>query len=398
MKNKKMYAMALCFVVFLQMGGVGLSPVLADMNKAFPQCPAAMIQMVSSLPSMFVAVTNLFIPLLCRYLSKKYMMAAGSGMAVAFAFLGFFFHESLAGLYIWSGILGIGTSMACTVAQAAVNEMFTPKERVDVYGKMAFTASIGTMMMTFAGGFLVRRGWHYGYLVYLLAVSGLLASLIVLPVNTALHQEVKSVEKKRESCDRGKLLFACASAFFVGYLYNVAAANIGMLVTELKFGDSGTAGFISTVMLLVGGIAGLCVNRISRCIGYQTITLGYLSIFVGFYLVFCSKTLHSLYLAAVLCGGAISFVMPFAQVIAADADASGATAGIARTVLFSSVGMLFSPVMTPVASIIMGTELVRYRFLLASLIGLAYMIFAFLFLKFYGKGRQEENFVGQRQV
>lgn len=393
MKNNKRNTMALCLVVFLQMGGVGLSPVLADMSRAFPQYSATMIQIVSSLPSMFVAVTNLMIPLLCRYFSKKYIMAAGSGLAVAFALLGFFFHGSLMGLYVWSGILGIGTSMACTVAQAAVNEMFAPGERVDVYGKMAFTASIGTMLISFVGGFLVQRGWYYGYLAYLLAASGLLASLVILPVDTVLYRDPPPPGGEEEAgpMGRGGLVFACASAFFVGFLYNVAAANISMLVNELQLGDSSTAGLVSTVMLLVGGVAGLFVNRISRRIGYQTITLGYMSIFVGFLLVFVGRSLSALFLAAMIFGGAISFVMPFAQLIAASADPSGPTAGISRTVLFSSVGMLLSPVMTPLTSIVMGTELVKDRFLFGAAVSLAYMIFAFLFLGKRGaiSGRQE---------
>lgn len=381
MKKDKNYAAALCLITLLQMGGVGLAPVLADMGRAYPQYPATMIQIVSSLPSMFVALTNLFIPAICRRFPKKYTMAAGCGIAAAFSLLGFFFHGSLPVLYVWSALLGVGTSMACTVAQATVNEMFAPKERVGVYGKMAFTASIGAMSMTFAGGFLVQRGWYFGYLVYLIALFGLSADLLVLPGDTVLYREETSAAGKRAPHNTKKLVFACAAAFFVGYLYNVAAANISMLVAELQYGDSETAGLVSTIMLLVGGLVGLFVNRISARIGYQTMTLGYLSIFVGYLLVFWGGTLPTLFLAAVIFGGAISFVMPFAQLLAAEADKAGATAGIARTVLFSSVGMLLSPLMTPVAALVTGTALVKYRFLLAACISLVCTVATFCYCK-----------------
>lgn len=389
--GKKLYVPALCMIVFLQMGGVGLAPMLADMRRAFPQYSVTMIQLVSSLPSMLVAVTNLFVPVLCRHFPHKYIMAAGCGIAVAFSFLGFFFHGSLAILYIWSALLGIGTSIACTVAQTAVNKMFAPKERVGVYGKMAFTASTGSMLMTFAGGFLVRRGWYFGYLAYLIAVSGLTVSLVILPKNIELHREVRTDVEGKSPRNSKMLSFACISAFFVGYLYNIAATNISMLVAELNYGDSETAGLVSTVMLLVGGIAGIFVNRIAEHIQHQTMTLGYMGIWIGYLIIFYADTLPALFIAAMIFGGAISFVMPFAQVIAADADKSSATAGIAFTIFFSSIGMLLSPLMTSAAYVITGTELVKYRFLFGAVIGFAYMVFAFVFLRENGSDKQEKQ-------
>lgn len=161
-KQRRLYTTTIYAVGFLQMGGVGISPVLDELSKAFPQYSTTAIQFTSSIVSLFVVLTNLITGWLCARFPKKYLTAFGCGLAVLFALLATIFNSSLPQLYLWAALLGIGTSIASTVSMAIVNEMFEPEECVSVFGIRACFSSVGAMLMTFISGRLVGINWRYG--------------------------------------------------------------------------------------------------------------------------------------------------------------------------------------------------------------------------------------------
>ena len=79
-KQRRLYTTTIYAVGFLQMGGIGISPVLAELGKAFPQYSTTAIQFTSSIVSLFVVLTNLITGWLCTRFPKKYLAAFGCGL------------------------------------------------------------------------------------------------------------------------------------------------------------------------------------------------------------------------------------------------------------------------------------------------------------------------------
>lgn len=99
-KQRRWNITAIYAVGFLQMGGIGISPVLAELSKAFPQYSTTAIQFVSSIPGIFVVLTNLVTGWLCARFPKKYITAFGCGLAVLFALLASTLNSSLQQIYL----------------------------------------------------------------------------------------------------------------------------------------------------------------------------------------------------------------------------------------------------------------------------------------------------------
>ena len=368
---------AIYAVAALQMGGAGMSPLMASLGRAFPDSSPTAVQFVMTVPSITVVLTNLVTGWLCERYPKKYITAAGCALAALFALLGCLFSDSLTLIYLWAGILGIGTSLACTVSPAIVNEMFEPEERVGIFGVRACASSIGTMLMTLAGGYLAAENWKYGFLVYLIMIPGLILSLTAHPKNTRL---AKAAEKQASGGPlRWKgLVFPCAMGFCVSMFYSVAMVNTSMLVAEAPFVAAQDAaargGLLSTVFLAVGGLAGFGLNRLTRRIGLHCVTLGFLCLAAGYLLIFFSTSYALLVAAGVICGGAITLVMPHAQILGSEAGGSRQETGLSVTLLFANLGTLVSPLLTALAGGIFGTGEVRYRFLLTAFLALAFSV------------------------
>lgn len=373
-KQRRLYTTTIYAVGFLQMGGVGISPVLDELSKAFPQYSTTAIQFTSSIVSLFVVLTNLITGWLCARFPKKYLTAFGCGLAVLFALLATIFNSSLPQLYLWAALLGIGTSIASTVSMAIVNEMFEPEECVSVFGIRACFSSVGAMLMTFISGRLVGINWRYGFLVYLGMLPGLLLSLLWFPKDTKIDKSNASASNAPFSVKR--LVFPCFVGFFVSMLYSTAMVNVAMLVAESGFvpaeQTASMAGTLSTAFLAIGGVTGLAVDKIAKKIGLHCMTLGFAGLLVGYLDIFFANSYAMLIVASLFCGGAITLVMPHAQVLSSEAGGTKQELGLSIGQIFANSGSVLAPLLTNLSMLLFGTAIVKYRFLTAA--GLAFVV------------------------
>lgn len=386
-KQRRWNITAIYAVGFLQMGGIGISPVLAELSKAFPQYSTTAIQFVSSIPGIFVVLTNPVTGWLCARFPKKYTTAFGCGLAVLFALLASRLNSSLPQIYLWAALLGVGTSLASTVSLAIVNEMFEPEECVRIFGVRACFSSVGAMLMTFVGGRLVGINWRYGFLVYLIMLPGMLLSLLCFPKNTKLAKSNETIGTEPFSIK--KLVFPCFAGLVVSMLYSTAMVNVAMLVAENGFvapeKNAAMTGTLSTVFLAVGGVMGLAVDKITRKIGLHCMTLAFIGLCIGYVGIFLSGSYAMLIVSALFCGGAITLVMPHAQILSSEAGGSRQELGLSIGQMFANSGNIVAPLITNLSAAVFGTAVVRYRFLMAAILAFVAMAVTAIYVQLQKK-------------
>ena len=108
MVNKKMLKIAILVITFAQMATNGLSPALSDIAAAFPDTAISTIQLLMSLPGIFVVVLSFVAAWLTSKISKKVLIGIGSVCICLTGILGTFIYQSLSLLFAWSVIMGIG--------------------------------------------------------------------------------------------------------------------------------------------------------------------------------------------------------------------------------------------------------------------------------------------------
>ncbi len=87
-------------------------------------------------------------------------------------------------------------------------------------------------------------------------------------------------------------------------------------------------GTLSTVFLAVGGVMGLAVDKITHKIGLHCMTLGFVGLCIGYVGIFLSGSYTMLVVSALFCGGAITLVMPHAQILSSEAGGSRQELGL----------------------------------------------------------------------
>ena len=166
-ENTALLKAAILTMSFVQMGTNGIAPILAQIAAAFPEASAQTVQFLMTFPSIFCVIFTLGAALLSGKLPKKRIALAGLLLVAAAGIGACLIHGSLAVLFVWAAVLGIGIGMTAPVAPALISELFDGRERQTMLGWQNSAASVGSMLMTFLGGFFAAGGWWSGYLVYL---------------------------------------------------------------------------------------------------------------------------------------------------------------------------------------------------------------------------------------
>ena len=378
MRNKKwLWKIIMMCTSSLTMAGIGMSPMLAGMAKAFPEASDSAIQFVMTVPSILVIVIGFVFALLSSRIPNNILTGCGLLLGVLMGIGACFIHPSIGVLYFWSAVLGVGSGISANGQSALANKLFTEKEKPGVLGLQTFAASIFAMLMTFAGGFLADISWELGYLVYLVAIPGMLGCFLFLPnIIKPLHHEEEAEKENapaEEEADGGRLRIVqmiplVLTAFITNISFNVSATNMSMFVEEQKLGTAAQAGTAATVMLLVGGLAGLAFGLLYKRIRSHLVTLGLLLLAVGYTIVFFSNAYWMLILACVVFGGSISFVMSCLTMKCFQIGGKDTALAVAIMLAGAHTGTLIAPVMTNISAAVFGTETVKYRFLLTAVI------------------------------
>ena len=150
---------------------------------------------------------------------------------------------------------GVGSASLGSLNQTLIGDVFPGKERVVVMGYNSAVIGVGTMIYPAVGGAVALLGWHYPFLVSLLAfpVAGLVAFALVNPEpvnNGRIGQYLKesfALLKRRQTValyfttfSSFVLLYGLVLAFYPYYFrehFNASPFMIGIVLSSASVGS-----------------------------------------------------------------------------------------------------------------------------------------------------------------
>lgn len=357
-ENKGLFRAAILTMSLVQMGANGIAPILAQIGETFSAASPARIQFLMTFPTIFSLIFTMITAFVSDVIPKKKLVVAGLTVVGLGGVLAFCFHGSLAILFLWAAVIGIGIGMVAPVAPALINENFSGGDKQMMLGLQNSSSTAGGMLMSFIGGFLALAGWPFGYLVYLIGIPGLILAVIGLP------RDIGTTSGKTEETTRGKFRLVIWKEMLITILlltaFSSIPANISMLVEERSLGDTSVSGTVSTVFLLGGLVGGLLYGKIAPRLKRFTSTLGALLLAAGA-LVLALAGNVALVLIGCFFAGFATMVMP-ANLAAAGRLPGYETLNSALILSSSFIGAFITPVLTGIALALSGSPSVTYRF------------------------------------
>lgn len=352
----------------VQMATAGLSPMLSKVSESFPDVSTSSIQFLMTIPGIFVVIFALISAWISRHVRKRTLICIGACFILVSGILAFFLHGNMMLLRIWSAALGIGMGLVAALANSLAADYFEGKEKAALMGQITGMGNTGGMIMSIVGGLLVTIAWYYNYLVFLLALPGLICCILFLP------KENKKALDNTTDAGTAKLsfntIFFAATACIFLFCYNVGPANLAMLITEKEIGGSALAGVAAAIYLLGGALLGLIFGKLNSLLKIYTIPAGFLLLIVGFLGILASNSVALLLLFCFISGSSISMIMPQCMnQVSQNPNPPQAAFAIALVMAGSNLGTFLTPFLSKISVAATGSEHAAGKFQTSAVFG-----------------------------
>lgn len=162
------------------MAGAAVAPALGVIQAYFADSNQLFVQMIVSIPAIFIVITNFFFPKLCKSFGAKTLVMIGLvfyvfGGCLAGAFSNIFL------VLITRAFVGIGVGIIMPLSTGLLAYYFAPGEQERLMGYSSAMNQMGGVIATLLSGLLAGISWRASFLVYLMGLISMVLCLIFLP-------------------------------------------------------------------------------------------------------------------------------------------------------------------------------------------------------------------------
>ncbi len=315
-------------------------PLLARIQASFPEQSVSRVQMVFTLTSLIAVPTMLLSGAATRFFSKKLLTV----VSLVFMFVGgmipVFCYETFWLLYLSAGLIGVGMGILNVMSSALVSDHFQGLDKGRVMGIQSIALSVGSALMSILSGEIAKVAhWSRAFLVFLIAVPLLIVFLCLMPLDsrTPIQPSAKQIYNRR------LLLFVLLTLFW-GLLYTGFQTNVAMFIEETGYGDTGFAGAVSAVFMVIGIPCGMLMGPMIKATRNKLLPLAVLCAGVGMLCAAFARGPVPIFIGALLVGIAFGTYGPASNTAAATmVPAESAAAGIALMKAIGHLGRFLSP-------------------------------------------------------
>ncbi len=293
--------------LLVNLPGLAISPVLANLDKIFPGTSQLSIQMLTILPNLFIIPFVLLSGQIASSSSKSVILLWGLGFYLASGIM-YLFTTEMWQLIAVSCLLGVGCGLLIPLAASLITDNFDGKARMQMLGIKSGVANLALIMATLIVGWLGNGNWHLPFVVYLLpiiplALFGYIRSYANLPV---------SVTEQKES-GKGFIIPRMVSIIFLYFsiTFFVVALSYYLPFLLAKHGiDASKVGTITAIFFFAVFLPGFILPFIVKVCRHYTVFLAMLSIALGLGLLCVGYTMLLLCVGAFLMGWGYGIIQP----------------------------------------------------------------------------------------
>lgn len=365
MKKRLLYTI-LSISLLTVMAGAAIAPALGVISAHFAGRNPLLIQLIVSLPALFIILTNLVFPWLCRLMKTRTLALTGLALYVLSG-AGAFFVDNIWVLLAFRALMGVSVGMIMPLSTGLLAYYFPPEEQAGLMGLSAAMNQMGGVVATFLAGMLAGISWNYAFLVYLLGLIAIILVAAFLPNERLSGRGGVSLSLLKRFHPSVVGMFLVMILFFI-YPTNFALTASGTLS---EMGVTLTMVGLDVVAFLVGLCFGFLMKRFAAQMKYIAplgFAAGYLCLAVGDSLVW-------LLLGSAFIGIANGIGVPYLNTIGsvkAGKEAATTVMPLLSAALY--LGQFLSPLIVSPAATATGTS----PYVIAICIAIIYLLQAVL--------------------
>lgn len=368
--KKSLKAAILSLSLLTVMAGAAVAPALQIILEYFKGTNQTLVQMIISIPALFIALTSFIFPSLCKKFKSKELVLIGLGLytiggCMAGAFSNIFI------VLAFRALVGVGVGIIMPLSTGLLSFYYPPEQQDKLMGYSSAMNQMGGVVATLLSGVLASISWRASFLVYLMGMISIILCLAFLP-NDRLGTREKQVS---DSVWKQYYVYIIAMflLMFTFFVYPTAFA-----IETAKAGaiPHRYVAVIMAGMDFVAFLGGLAFVRVKMAFGEKVKFLAPSLFCAGYLFLLFGEAWLGVICGSVLIGFSNGVGIPF--IISSAARKAGTCA--ATTVMpLLSMAMYFAQFVTPMVlslaeSIFRETQVLHLPYAVALVAGILFLL------------------------
>lgn len=192
---KPLAASILSLSLLTVMAGAAVAPALEVIREHFSEASKLEIQLIVSMPALFIVITNLFFGKLAERFGARALTMLGLVLyTVGGSAAGLF--DSIWAVLIMRALVGVGVGIIMPLSTGLLTYYFPPERREGLMGLSSAANQLGGVVATALAGVLANISWRLSFAVYLMGLISIVLCLVFMP-NDRIRGGARSSEPAR---------------------------------------------------------------------------------------------------------------------------------------------------------------------------------------------------------
>lgn len=192
---KPLAASILSLSLLTVMAGAAVAPALEVIREHFSEASKLEIQLIVSMPALFIVITNSFFGKLAERFGARALTMLGLVLyTVGGSAAGLF--DSIWAVLIMRALVGVGVGIIMPLSTGLLTYYFPPERREGLMGLSSAANQLGGVVATALAGVLANISWRLSFAVYLMGLISIVLCLVFMP-NDRIRGGARSSEPAR---------------------------------------------------------------------------------------------------------------------------------------------------------------------------------------------------------
>ncbi len=345
--KQKMLKMSLLSVSMLVAIAPAINANIPAMKEAFSDIPLSMVEMITTIPSLFLMISVLT----SGYIAKKigYKQTILLGLAIVSisgiipVFIGQFYIVLLS-----REALGFGIGLFNSLLITLISYFYEGEEKTTLIGYHEALGGLGGMMITYIAGQLIHVNWQAPFIAYAIAIPVFFLFWCNIP--KVKNEDILSKNQKAaavsETSSYGKfsIVWIFMILIIIGATLNMTMGiKVSSLIVEEGYGSASDGSTVIMLLSLGAMLSGFLFGKVYKKIKNYILPLGFLITALAMFIIGVSNTIWQTVLGGFLVGFGFRVMMPTLTNIVNNSQLENPTLATSLLLMAYNLGSAFAP-------------------------------------------------------
>lgn len=371
--TKMVTATILSMSLLTVMAAAAIAPAMGIIQQHFNSAPDILIQLIISLPALFIILTNLCFLSISRVLRTRAIAIIGLAIYVV-AGTGCFFIDNIYALLVMRALLGVSVGLIMPLSTGLLSYFYPPEEQARLMGLSAAMNQMGGVVGTLLAGILASIQWNYSFLVYLFGLIALLMIIRWLP-----NERLGSSNKRGKAFEPRQLLKFHPSVLgmlLLTMVFFVFPTNFAIITSRQLQLDTATITLIMVALDLLAFFVGLVFGKLMTAFRTSIKFFPPIALIVGYLFYAEASNITMLLIGSAFIGLGNGIGVPYLLTIASIKGGKNSATTVMPLLSASLyLGQFISPVIIlPLSEALFGVNEITGPYKVAVLISVLFLI------------------------